>query len=150
MWQAMKEHPVRFFALLCVAATSLFLMLTANRLIDVLASPDWCSKALQAERISSEKAGGLTSCVDLLTIQVKSLAVNSHIVLGVFAMCLLVLIVIVIAGGKLSFAASKDGLSANVGRERVEAAKEVAEAAEEKKDEIVAGAGFTAPPGEEL
>jgi membrane protein required for beta-lactamase induction len=161
MWKSLASAPVRFFALLCVAATSLFLAFMANKLIATLSSPDWCSKALQAERISTERGGGLTSCVDLLTIQLKSLAINSHIVLGVFALCLLVLIVIVIAGGKLSFAASKSGVSANMSRE-----EELKQAALAGADQAIAGAEgeresiaetppagpakFTKPPGEEL
>jgi hypothetical protein len=36
-------------------------------------------------------------------------------------MCLLVLIVIVIAGGKLNFSASKSGVGASIGKESVDA-----------------------------
>jgi hypothetical protein len=151
MWKTLAASPVRFFALICVAATSFVLAYMATVLIDTLSSPDWCSKALQAERLSTERGGGLTSCVDLLTIQLKALAVNSHIVLGVFALCLLVLIVIVIAGGKLSFAASKDGVTGNIGKDAIEAAEHVVAGAEEAAAEVKqAPTKFTAPPGEQL
>lgn len=94
---------IRTFAVLCVAVTSIFVMGMSYRLITILSSPDWCGKALQAERISSQNFGGLTACVSLLTIQLKSLASNSLVFGGVIALCLLTLIVIVIAGGRLSF-----------------------------------------------
>jgi hypothetical protein len=131
----LRSHPIRAFALLCVACTSAFLGYMAIKLTDTLASPTWCSTALQAEKISPGSTFvGLTSCVDLLRVQLKSLAVNSHIVFAVFALCLLVLIVIVIAGGRLNFSASKTGVSANMGRE--EAAQETADAAQSQADEI--------------
>lgn len=113
------QHPIRAFAVLCVAAISIYIGWMGYRLNETLSSPGWCSKALQAEKISSQNFGGLTACVDLLTIQLKSLATNSHILFGVMAGCLLVLIVIVIAGGKVSFNVSKTGAAGNIGREDV-------------------------------
>ena len=133
----LRDHPIRAFALLCVAVTSAFLGFMAWRLVETLSSPEWCSKALQAERISTEKAGGLTSCVDLLTIQLKALAVNSHIVLGVFALCLLVLIVIVIAGGKLGGRFGEAELQ--ISRDAGDAADQVAEAAADEAQAIKGG-----------
>lgn len=98
-----RDQPVRFFALVCVAATSAFLAYLAISLIETLASPAWCSKALQAERITAKDTFvGLTACVDLLKIQLRALATNSHIVIGTFALCLGVLVVIVIAGARLA------------------------------------------------
>ena len=72
------------------------------------------------------------------------------------ALCLLVLIVIVIAGGKLSFQATKTGVSANVGKDVEQAAAlaadATADAAALKAEEIKASppTGFTPPPGEQL
>jgi hypothetical protein len=77
-------------------------MFMSYRLIQILSEPEWCGKALQAERISSQNFGGLTACVELLKIQLKALATNSFIFGGVIALCLLTLIVIVIAGGGFS------------------------------------------------
>jgi hypothetical protein len=76
-------------------------------------------EAGQAERISSQNFGGLTACVDLLKIQLKALATNSFIFGGVIALCLLTLIVIVIAGGRVSVDASMEGLKADISREPV-------------------------------
>lgn len=136
-WYQVTPNKIAAFALLCVAATSLFLAYMVDRLISTLSSPDWCGKALQAERISpNADFSGLTACVGLLQIQLKSLATNSHIGFGVFAGCLLVLIVIVIAGGKLSFTASKEGVSGNIGKDAVEAAEHVVEGAQTAADEV--------------
>lgn len=108
-------NPIRGFAVLCVAVIAAYIMWMGWRLSNILSSPDWCSKALQAERITPGNTFvGLTACVDLLKIQLKSIATDSHIFAGVVALCLLTLIVIVIAGGRLSFAASKTGISGNM------------------------------------
>lgn len=115
------HNPIRVFAVICVAVTTAFVMYMSYLLIQILSSPEWCGKALQAEKISSQNFGGLTACIDLLKIQLGSLAKNSYIFGGVVALCLLTLNVIVIAGGKLSFAVSKTGASANMGKEEVEA-----------------------------
>ena len=135
------SNPIRWVAVICVAITSVFVMYMSYRLLNILAGPEWCGKALQAEKISSQNFGGLTACVSLLTIQLKALAVNSYIFGGVTALCLLTLIVIVIAGGYVSFNFSKDGASANIGKTQTPAAKaatETAAAAVTKAAEITA------------
>lgn len=134
----LASNPIRAFALLCVACTSAYLAVLAWRLIDTLSSPEWCSKALQAERITPGNTFvGLTACVDLLKLQLQALALNSHIVVGTFALCLGVLIVIVISGARL--AGKLFGNEINVSRQdaAVDAAEQVAGAAADKKDEIV-------------
>lgn len=122
------HNPIRLFAVLCVAVTSGFVMFMSYRLLQTLSGPGWCRTALGAEKASSSDGTikGLDACVGLLTIQLKSLANNSYIFGGVIALCLLTLIVIVIAGGKLSFAVSKAGATANMGKEDVEMAIPVA------------------------
>lgn len=109
------QHPIRAFAVMCVAITSAYVMWMGYRLSNILASPEWCGKALQAERISSQAFGGLTACVDLLKIQLQALARNSLVYSGVIALCLLVLIVIVIAGGKMSWHVDKGGAGGAIG-----------------------------------
>jgi hypothetical protein len=108
------QNPIRLFAVLCVAVTSAFVMVMSYRLIDILSSPGWCGKALQAEKISSQNFGGLTACTGLLTIQLKALADNSFVFGGVIALCLLTLIVIVIAGGRLSFKGGPTGVETDI------------------------------------
>lgn len=130
----LRTHPIRAFALLCVAATSAFLAYLALRLIGTLSSPSWCSTALQAERITAKDTFvGLTACVDLLKIQLSALALNSQIVIGTFALCLGVLVVIVIAGARLAGKAP-GGVEFDVSP--AEAADEVAGAAVNKAEEI--------------
>lgn len=129
-----RDQPVRAFALLCVAVTSGFLAYLAILLIRTLSSPTWCGTALQAERITAKDSFvGLTACVDLLKIQLNALALNSQIVIGTFAMCLGVLVVIVIAGAKL---AGKGPGGIEVAIDAQKAADRVADAAVDEADHI--------------
>jgi hypothetical protein len=111
------NNPIRLFAVICVAVTSVFVMYMSYELLQTLSGPGWCRTALGAEKASSTDGTikGLDACVGLLTIQLKALANNSYIFGGVVALCLLTLIVIVIAGSKLSFDAGITGVSANIG-----------------------------------
>lgn len=132
--ESLRTHPIRAFALLCVAVTSGFLAYLALRLIGTLSSPSWCSTALQAERITAKETFvGLTACVDLLKIQLSALALNSQIVIGTFALCLGVLVVIVIAGARIAGRIPGGG---EVDLAPADAADEVAEAAADKAAEI--------------
>lgn len=109
------HNPIRAFAVLCVAVIAAYIMWMGWRLSNILSSPEWCGKALQADRITPDsKFDGLTACVGLLQIQLKAIATDSHIFAGVVALCLLSLIVIVIAGGRLAFSASKTGISGDM------------------------------------
>lgn len=118
MWwgrETLKDHPIRSFAVVCVAIIGGYIMWMGWQLVQIMSSPGWCAKALQAERITPGNSfAGLTACIDLLKIQLRATAVTSHIYAASLALCLLTLIVIVIAGGRLSVAASKTGLSANM------------------------------------
>lgn len=67
--------------------------------------------------------------------QVSTLGKALLIVIGVQALSLLVLIVIVLAGGKLSFRASKGGIEADIGKE-IAAARRVEGAARDERREI--------------
>jgi hypothetical protein len=106
--------PIRAFAVLCVAITSAYVMWMGYRLTTILASPEWCGKALQAEKISSQNFGGLTACVDLLKIQLNAIARSSLVYSATIGLCLLVLIVIVIAGGKMAWHVDKTGASGEI------------------------------------
>lgn len=95
--------PIQGFALLCVAVTSAFFGYLTYWLIDILSSPGWCAKAIQADRITpGDTFTGLTACVDLLKMQVGSLSNALLMMVGTFALCLGVLVVIVIAGARLA------------------------------------------------
>lgn len=133
----MLDNPIRMFALICVAATSAFLAYVNTRLIDLLSSPDWCSKAIQAERITPGNTfQGLTGCIDILKIQLNALAKVLLINSGTFALCLGVLVIIVVAGAR--FAGKLFGNEVDVSRQDPvgAAAQDVAGAAQERADEI--------------
>lgn len=130
-------NPIRGFAVLCVAVTSGFVMVMSYRLLNVLAGPGWCATALGAGKASSVDGTpikGLEACVGLLTIQLKSLANNSYIFGMVIALCLLTLIVIVIAGGRLSFKGG--GLETDISSPAPAAAQAVADSAQTTADAI--------------
>lgn len=140
----MIKNPIRAVAVACVAVTSAYIMYMGYRLNEVLSGPGWCSTAIGAGRADANTNVDIgKSCVGLLTIQLKSIATNSHILFGVIALCLLTLIVIVIAGGKLD----ASGFGAHIGLGKTDAAKAAnatASAAQDKADEISAEAA----PGE--
>ena len=145
--QHLLENPIRAFALVCVAATSGFFGYLAVWLINILSSPDWCGKALQADRITPGNTFvGLVACMDLLKMQVGSLAKVLLIVIGTFALSLGVLVVIVIAGARL--AGKMFGGEIDVSRQNAasQAANEVAGAAVGKATEITQGAPEPPPP----
>jgi hypothetical protein len=104
------ENPIRLFALFCVAVTSAFFGYLAWWLITIISSPDWCGRAMQAERITPGSTFvGLTACI--------------------------VLVVIVIAGARL--AGKVFGTEVDVSRQDpAVAAGQVADAAVDKAAEI--------------
>jgi hypothetical protein len=111
----LPHFSIRGFAVFCVAITSAYVMWMGYQLNETLSGPGWCRTALGAEKSSATDGTikGLDACVGLLTIQLKSLATNSHILLGSIALCLSVLIIIVVAGARFSGEAP-GGFKANV------------------------------------
>jgi hypothetical protein len=130
------ENPIRAFALICVAGNSIFFGYLAVWLINILSSPAWCGKAIQAERITPGNTfTGLTACIDLLKMQVGSIAQALLIVLGTEALCLGVLVVIVIAGARL--AGKLFGQDIDISRQDApQAAQAVADSAQTTADVI--------------
>lgn len=110
---------VRGFALICVAVASAYVMWLGNKVNDTLSGPGWCATALGAGKASAGNAPvkGLEACVGLLTIQLRSLSISSHILLGTVALCLVVLIVIVVAGAKFSGKVSDTGAEIDLGKD---------------------------------
>lgn len=112
------RNTIRTFALVCVAFALLFIVGMSYWLTTILAAPDWCGRALNAEKLSSARAtSAVELCKDLLMEQVSAIATNSHIYAFAIALVLIALMLIVVAGGRLSFAASKTGVSANLSRD---------------------------------
>lgn len=135
------RNPISFFAVLCVAATAAFLGYMTLRMSTVLESPGWCGKAIQAEKITGgETYVGLTTCVELLKIQLEAMATGFHISVGSFALTLLVLVIIVVAGAKANFKLGRDGIEGDVSRQDAAgAADQVAGAAVDEADAIRGG-----------
>ena len=98
------QFTIRMFAVMCVAVTSAYLMAIAWRLNNTLSGPGWCATAIGAGKANggTEPVKGLEVCVTLLTVQLNSLALNSHIVLITFSLCLAVLVIVVLAGARFS------------------------------------------------
>jgi hypothetical protein len=148
----LPNNPIRWTAVICVAITSGYIMWLGNKQLNILSSPEWCSKALQAERISAQNFGGLTACTDLLMIQLNAIARGFLVSNGVIALCLLALIVIVIAGGQIDL--SGLGGSLHLGRKgeatpAAKAATDTAAAAVNEAANIVSNEGGVTPaPGE--
>lgn len=131
----LAKNPISTFAVLCVAATAAFLGYMTLRMSGVLESSGWCGKAIQAEKISPGSTYvGLTTCVDLLKIQLQAIATGFHISVGAFAFSLVVLIVIVVAGARASGKFGTGGVEFDVSRD--DAVDEVADAAVDKAAEI--------------
>lgn len=112
------KNTIRTFALICVAVALLFIMAMSYWLTTILAAPDWCGRAINAEKlIAGRQQSSVELCKDLLLEQVGSLATNSHIYAFSIGIVLIALMLIVVAGGRLSFSASKTGVAANLSRD---------------------------------
>ena len=110
------RNTIRTFALVCVGVTSLFLIGLSVWLVEILSAPNWCARAMGAAKEQDRPEFAVGGCYKLLMRQVEALSLNSHIAIGMIALCLCVLMVIVVAGGKLSFRGGKDGVDFNVER----------------------------------
>ena len=139
MWDVIKRNPVSSFAVLCVAATGVFLAYMAFWQTQILSSPDWCNRAMKAEQLQEgSRLDAALACVGLQKIQIEAIAFDSHINHSAFALVLTVLIVVVIAGARLAFKLSEKGLEGNMSRQDkpAAAAQDTADAAQDKADEI--------------
>jgi hypothetical protein len=117
--------------------TSLFIMATSWRLVSILSGRDWCVTAIDAKHATPVSGtDSLAACVGLLQQQVRALALDSHISIGVLAVCLGVLVVIVLAGARLEGKLGRDGAELNVSRDAGKAADLVADAARDQADVI--------------
>lgn len=142
MWEVIKRNPISAFAVLLVAATGLFLAYMAIWQTRILSSPDWCNRAMKAEQLQEgSRLDAALACVGLQKIQIEAIAFDSHINQGAFALMLIVLIVVVIAGARASWKISASGLEGSVSRHDAEAkgAHQVADAAKDEAEEITAG-----------
>lgn len=108
------HNTIRTFALVCVAVTSVFVMAMVIWLLSLLSDPGWCDRAIGAAKDAALRQNAFAGCFSLLTQQMSALAINSYVFGAVIALCLLALMIIVVAGGRLSFKGTKDGVEANI------------------------------------
>lgn len=131
------SEAIRRWALIAVGVTSAALIGFGAWLIYLLGDTDWCGRAVGASKTADARPEyAVGGCFSLLNQQVTALSINSFIALGTLALCLAVLVVIVLAGAKLDFKASKDGVEANVSHDAADAADAMVGAAVDKADEI--------------
>lgn len=133
------RNTIRTWALIAVAVSSVFTIGIAIWLIIILSVQDWCGQALGAAKDAAARPeSAIQACFSLMDKQVTTLGRALLIVIGVQALSLLVLIVIVLAGGKLSFRASKDGVEGAIGKEeaKLAGARRVERAAVEEREQI--------------
>jgi hypothetical protein len=130
------RNSIRAWALVAVAVTSLALIGFSWWLIGILAGKDWCDRAVGAAKDATRPESAVAGCFTLLHQQVLALSINSYITLGTLALCLAVLTVIVLAGGRLAFKAGKEGVEADMSREPVQAAQFVADKAQGAADQV--------------
>jgi hypothetical protein len=123
------RNTIRSWALAAVALTSLALIGFTAWLIWLLGVSDWCARAVGATKAADARPEyAVGACFGLLNKQVEALSINSFIALGTLALCLAVLVVIVLAGGKLSFKASAtEGVDVNMSGDPQAAAQFVAD-----------------------
>jgi hypothetical protein len=133
-----SRNPISFFAVVCVASAAWLLYVITDRLLDVLESPQWCAKAIQAEKITPGNSfKGLESCLELLKMQLASLGTGFHIALGAFAFSLIVLVVVVVAGARASGKVGTSGLEFDINRhDTAAAADHVVDGAKEAAAEV--------------
>lgn len=112
------------WALLAVAFTTGALIFFAYDKTEHLSAPDWCARAGWAAKQGDRPESAIQGCFGLMSKQIDALAIDSHIAHGTIALALLVLVVIVLAGGRLSFRGSRDGVDLDISRN--EAAERVA------------------------
>ena len=150
LWEVIKRNPVSTFAVLSVTALSCFLGYMVVWQTNILSSPTWCAKALGAEKIApgqsvQQTLETLRTCNTLLLEQVGAIAVDSHINHGAFALAMIVLFVVVIAGARASWKLTKAGFEGSIGKEE-QAAQRVANAAVSEAQEVAADAKVATPP----
>lgn len=145
---ARPHNAIRFWALLAVALTSAAMIGFGWWLIDILAAPNWCNRAMgAAEDAAARPEFAVGGCFELLRRQVDALALNSHFAIGTLALSLAVLVVIVLAGGRVSFKASASGVEGDIsGKGEVEGARRVAAAANEERREVEQDASLAPAP----
>lgn len=105
---------IRFIAVVIVGILSIFVMSMSVWLVWRLQS-DWCSQVIGSAQYNDGRPDfAIAGCVSVMRDQISALANNSLVFGGVIALCLLALMVIVVASGKMSFV-GPGGIGGSVG-----------------------------------
>lgn len=134
-------NTIRTWALVAVAVTSAAMVGFGWWLISILAAPNWCNRAIgAAEGSDARPEFAVGGCFNLLRRQVDALALNSHFAIGTLALSLAVLVVIVLAGGRVSFKAGASGVEGRIddGDGPEQAAQFVADEAQQAANTVAA------------
>lgn len=144
--QTVAKNPISTFAVFLVAVSFAFLGYMAVWQTSILTSPDWCRRALGAEKAtpgttSEQATEAVETCNEMLLVQLNAIAWDSHIDHGTIALLLIVLVVVVVAGARASWKLSKDGFEGSVSKhDAAEAADHVVAGAKEAAAEVKADA----------
>lgn len=135
------KNSIRTFALVCVAITSAFVIGAIVWYTLLLSGRDWCATAIGAAKSADSQRPefAVSGCFSLLNKQVDALSLTLHIFAFVIALCLAVLMVIVVAGGKVSWKADKTGIEGNISAAEpaTQAANRVATAAVDEAKQVI-------------
>ena len=130
------------FSAFAVIGLVVYIGVLAWRLVTKLASTNFCSTLVGAKNVAKATGvadGVVNACALLFRQQNSSLGWVSIILIVGMVLSLIVLVVLVIAGGKLTFSANKGGVSADMGRDAADAADRVAGAAQDAAEQVKDG-----------
>ncbi len=138
-----KVHPANLVGLSAVVVVLVAMLIAAGFIIWSLMSGNWCDAAVDSDRaVRANNMDAARACVGLLMEQLKTLGTALLSIIAAVAIGFIVLVVLLIADGKVSFSASRSGVSGNIaGRGDTPppaqaAAEQVAEAANEEAADI--------------
>ncbi len=113
---AIPRNTIRTFALVCVAATSVFVIIMGVWVMMLLSDKSWCERALgTAKYVNGRPEVAISGCFSFMGRQLDGITWLGLIYAGVVALSLLVLMVVVVAGGRLSFKAGPSGAEGTIG-----------------------------------
>lgn len=123
MWSVIKKNPISTLAVLQIAVVLAFMIYMTVWQTEVLTGSSWCARSSGLEKMLpgqtvAQMLEVLKACNEMQKIQLGAVAVNSHIDHATFAFVLILLSGVVIAGVKMAFKLSKDGLEGDVSRDR--------------------------------
>lgn len=140
-----RRNTIRTFALVCVAASSAYVIGMGVWLTWLIGMTDWCAKVVGSAKYAEGRPDyAIKGCVEVMRDQIAGLSNSLLIYAGVIGLCLLVLMVIVVAGGRVSFKGNRDGVEGTIapaGDPMAAGAQAATDAAQHVADELKEGEG---------